>query len=97
MMDIKTMEKVGDFLKNASSDELMRLAEKMVADKPELMSLMVDIPDKPDRARKLVQLELSHSEPNEEYINGLVDGLWFGELLTSDERDEFKSKLTVNK
>lgn len=96
MMDIKTMEKVGDFLKNASSDELMRLAEKMATDKPELMSLMVDIPDKPERTRKLVQLELSHSEPNEDYIKGLVDGLWFGELLTDDERDEFKSKLTVN-
>ena len=92
-MDIKTMEKVGDFLKNASTDELMRLAEKMATDKPELMSLMVNIPDKHERAKNLVRLELMQSKPNQEYIEGLIDGLWFGDLLTDTERDDFKSQL----
>ena len=90
------MEQVGDFLRNASPDQMMELAQRMANEKPDLMSLMVGIPDKQERARKLVQLKFNQNEPNEDYINGLVDGLWFGELLTSDERDEFKSKLTVN-
>lgn len=96
-MDTKTMERVGDFLRNATPDQMMELAQRMANEKPDLMSLMVGIPDKCERARKLVQLEFNQNEPNEDYIHGLVDGLWFGELLTSDERDEFKSKLTVNK
>ena len=45
---------------------------------------MVGIPDKQERARKLVQPEFNQNEPNENYIHGLVDGLWFGKLLTSD-------------
>ena len=96
-MDTKTMEQVGDFLRNATPDQMIELAQRMANEKPDLMGLMVGIPDKQERARKLVQLKFNQNEPNEDYINGLVDGLWFGELLTSDERDEFKSKLTVNK
>lgn len=95
-MNTKTIEQVGDFLMNATPDHITELAQRMANEKPDLMSLMVGIPDKCERARKLVQFELSHSEPNEDYINGLVDGLLFGELLTSDERDEFKLKLRVN-
>ena len=95
-MDTKTMEQVGDFLRNATPDQMIELAQRMANEKPDLMGLMVGIPDKQERARKLVQLKFNQNEPNEDYINGLVDGLWFGELLTSDERDEFKSKLTVN-
>ena len=95
-MDTKTMEQVGDFLRNATPDQVMKLAQRMANEKPDLMGLMVGIPDKQERARKLVQLEFNQNEPNEDYIHGLVDGLWFGELLTSDERDEFKSKLRVN-
>ena len=90
------MEQVGDFLRNATPDQMIELAQRMANEKPDLMGLMVGIPDKQERARKLVQLKFNQNEPNEDYINGLVDGLWFGELLTSDERDEFKSKLTVN-
>lgn len=95
-MDTKTMEQVGDFLRNATPDQMMELAQRMANEKPELMGLMIGIPDKQERARKLVQLKFNQNEPNEDYIHGLVDGLWFGELLTSDERDEFKSKLRVN-
>ncbi|SUD98788.1 hypothetical protein [Psychrobacter phenylpyruvicus] len=95
-MDTKTMEQVGDFLRNATPDQMMELAQRMANEKPELMGLMIGIPDKQERARKLVQLEFNQNEPNEDYIHGLVDGLWFGKLLTSDERDEFKSKLRVN-
>lgn len=96
-MDIKTMEQVGDFLRSATPDHIMELAQRMANEKPDLMGLMVGIPDKQERAKKLIQFEFNQNEPNEDYIHGLVDGLWFGELLTSDERDEFKSKLVVNK
>ena len=92
-MDIEKMERVGNFLKNASPDELIRLAEKMAKDKPELASMMVGIPDKPDRAKSLVKLELMQPKPNEEYVKGLIDGLWFGGLLTDTESDEFKAQL----
>lgn len=95
-MNTKTIEQVGDFLRNATPDHIMGLAQRMANEKPDLMGLMVGIPDKCERARKLVQFEFNQDKPNEDYIHGLVDGLWFGELLTSDERDEFKSKLRVN-
>lgn len=89
-LTIDQMEKIAERWNNATPDQIMAIAQKMAEERPDLLAVVAD---PTDRARGLIQLEMNNPDRNIDYIRGVVDGLWFAQLITDDERKTYHNQL----
>lgn len=99
-MDLKTLDRVGDFLKNASPEQLQEIAEGMTENAPNLfngLGLLGEV-SLSERAAKYIQIQLNMIAEAELRIplnsryyqaKGFIDGIWFAKLIDDDTREHY--------
>lgn len=100
-MNIKDMERVSEFLKNATSDDLNKLADKMAQDAPNLLGSMVQLTDK-EKATTYIKMNINmfpdmakNETPDyaKGYIQGLIDEAYIGGLIDETENKDYLNQL----
>ena len=104
-MDYKTLDRVGEFLKNASPNQLMKLAEDMSENAPHLLGGMVDMTDK-EKAVALIKIETnmiadavdkSSFENSVSHVLGLIDGCFISGVISDDEHKQYRHEVMLKR
>lgn len=89
-MDLKTLDRVGKFLKDATPEQLIELAEDMVQNAPHLMPIQLT---PQERANAFIKMHLASisDKATASYVQGLIDCAYVTGLIDDDVSNQYQA------